>query len=629
MSLSFSMDAFPLLYSGIAVFMWLMCALFCPQYLKGHKTKARFLFFFVITLFFVIGVFLAGDLFTLFLFFEGMSFSSFTWVAEEETPDAIKASKTYLTVAVVGGLVMLMGIFMLYHALSTLEISALPEAVARFLSEDNQTGNFGNRQSYLFLTGCLLLFGFAAKAGVFPLHIWLPMAHPAAPAPASAILSGMLTKCGVFGMLLVAAKIMASNLMFGEILLILGIITMLLGAVLGVLSIDIKRLLACSSVSQIGFITIGIAIVTISGGSNTDALYGSLFHCINHSVLKLILFLFSGVAVMNYHSRDLNDLMGFGRKHPFLMIAVALSGLSLAGFPGTNGYISKTLLHEGIVTCKEEMELLGNGSLVSLLSVSEVLFLIAGGLTLAYMLKLFIALFIEKGTLPEKKKLMTVSSGIAVLFPVILIPVLGLTPNTLFLSLGRMGEEYFFTANPDRTYLLNFLSMESLSGELISLLIGVVVYLLFVRPLLREKKNRVMVYVDRLPRFANLTEAVYRPFFTFLTFLLAFLSRICDTLIDGIATLLKSTVLAPKKRRMSIWVGTKLTHLFGTMLDSIVSVLNKTLFHNHPIKKSFVSVLAVSEMEAKQTLSLITGSVSFGLLLAATGLVLTLLYLLF
>ena len=145
-----------------------------------------------------------------------------------------------------------------------------------------------------------------------------------------------------------------------------------------------------------------------------------------------------------------------------------------------------------------------------------------------------------------------------------------------------------------------------------------------------RKENGRRVYVNRIPAWLDLEESVYRPVVLYaLPFVLAFFSRICDTLVDGVAGLLRATVFAPRRRKMSIWVGTKVTHMFGTAMDGIVSVLNKTLFHNHPITKSFVSVFAVSELEARQTFSLITGSVSFGLLLAAMGLAISLIYLLF
>ena len=116
-----------------------------------------------------------------------MSFASWVMVIHTEKPDAMKAGETYLAVAVIGGLATLMGIFMLYHLLGTLEIDALYDAAAAV-----------ENKSYLWAAGLLTLVGFAAKAGSFPLHIWLPTAHPAAPAPASAVLSGVIIKTGVF-----------------------------------------------------------------------------------------------------------------------------------------------------------------------------------------------------------------------------------------------------------------------------------------------------------------------------------------------------------------------------------------------------------------------------------------------
>ena len=157
--------------------------------------------------------------------------------------------------------------------------------------------------------------------------------------------------------------------------------------------------------------------------------------------------------------------------------------------------------------------------------------------------------------------------------------------------------------------------------------------------------------MNRIPAWMDLEESVYRPVLLrlipaivtpvcrlldclldkmhWVAFVLALASRVCDTFVDGIVAVLKTTIFAPRKRRMSTWVGTKVTHTLGTVMDGIIVVLNKTLFHNHPIKKSFVSVFAVSELEARQTFFLITGSVSFGLLLAALGLAITLIYLLF
>ncbi len=630
-TLHFAIDGFRVVYALLATLLWVMTLLFSKQYFRGHRHLTRYFVFYFVTFAAVLGVFFAADLLTLFLFFEIMSFTSYVWVAQEETDAALRASKTYLAIAVIGGLSMLMGIFMLDHALGTLTISELRTSVAAFL--EGEGGNFGNRQTYLYVTAALLAVGFGGKAGVFPLHIWLPKAHPAAPAPASALLSGMLTKCGVFGMLLINCHLLFADAAWGKVILVLGTITMVLGAVSAVFSVDIKRTLACSSVSQIGFITLGIGMISIMGGHGI-ALSGTVFHMVNHTLLKLVLFLAAGVIYVNTHSLDLNKVRGYGRKHPFLGAAVAFGGFGLAGIPGFNGYISKTLLHESLVEHMHHLDAAGLQTEIGMFKTVEVLFLISGGLTLAYMLKLFIAIFVEKGEgeEAEKKSSMSVLSGIAVCGSALLLPVLGLTPDLIFAKIGHLAEEFFCppVILNGEGHEIHWLAFENLKGAAISVLIGVLVYVVVVRGLLMRKENGRRVYVNRIPAWMDLEESVYRPVVLHaLPFVLAFLSRICDTLIDGVSGLLRATVFAPRKRKMSIWVGTKVTHMFGTVMDGIVSVLNKTLFHNHPITKSFVSVLAVSELEVRQTFSLITGSVSFGLLLAAMGLAISLIYLLF
>lgn len=630
-SLQFATDGFRVVYALLATLLWVMTLLFSKQYFRGHRQLARYFVFYFVTFGAVLGVFFAADLLTLFLFFEIMSFTSYVWVAQEETEAALRASKTYLAVAVIGGLSMLMGIFMLKHAFGTLMISELRDAAAAFLAGEG--GNFGDRQTYLYTAAALLTVGFGGKAGVFPLHIWLPKAHPAAPAPASALLSGMLTKCGIFGMLLVNCHVLFADGTWGKVILVLGTVTMVLGALAGVFSVDIKRTLACSSVSQIGFITLGIGMVSIMGGYGI-ALQGTVYHMVNHTLLKLVLFLAAGVVYVNTHSLDLNKVRGYGRKHPFLAAAVAFGGLGLAGIPGFNGYISKTLLHESLVEHMLHLEAAGLQSEIGMFKAVEVLFLLSGGLTLAYMLKLFVAIFIEKGDYEtaEKKSSMTMMSGIAVCGSAVLLPVLGLTPDLIFAKIGHLAEAFFCPAEmiSEEAHAIHWLSFENLKGALISVAIGAVVYIFVVRGLLMKEENGRKVYVNRIPAWMDLEESVYRPVVLHaLPFVLAFFSRICDTLVDGAAGLLRATVFAPRKRKMSIWVGTKVTHMLGTVMDGAVALLNKTLFHNHPIKKSFVSVFAVSELEARQTFSLITGSVSFGLLLAAMGLAITLIYLLF
>ena len=253
----FTLNGFRCIYGLVVSFMWFVSALLTPQYFRGHHHLRRYHFFFLLCLSFTMGVFLSADLYTTFLFFELMSLSSYAWVVQEESPDALDAGKTYLTIAVLGGLVTLMGLFLLYRLTGTLVIADLPGPCAGVTD-----------RSQLWAAALCIFFGFAAKAGVFPLHIWLPKAHPVAPAPASALLSGVLTKAGIFGALIITADLLPGEHRWGVLLLALGAVTMVLGAVIAVFSNNLKYILACSSLSQIGFILVGTAALALLGQHN-------------------------------------------------------------------------------------------------------------------------------------------------------------------------------------------------------------------------------------------------------------------------------------------------------------------------------------------------------------------------
>ena len=174
--------------------------------------------------------------------------------------------------------------------------------------------------------------------------------------------------------------------LWGRVILYLGCATMVLGAVLAVFSMDLKRTLACSSVSQIGFILVGIGVSTLLRAENALAARGALLHMVNHSLIKLVLFLAAGVVFQNIHKLDLNEIRGFGRGKPLLHFVFLMGALGVGGIPLWNGYVSKTLLHEAILE-------LGY-------PVIEPLFLLSGGLTLAYMGKLYVTLFWQKNQDP-------------------------------------------------------------------------------------------------------------------------------------------------------------------------------------------------------------------------------------
>jgi hydrogenase-4 component B len=371
------------LYAAMACFMWFVSLLFSLEYMAHYKGKAQYYAFMLVTFAATVGVFLSADLLTCFVFFEVMSVASYVLVIHDRSKGAMRAGDTYLAVAVIGGMVLLMGLFLLYQMTGTLKIEELPAACAPYAG----TGR-------LYAASICMLVGFGAKAGLFPLHIWLPKAHPVAPAPASALLSGILTKAGIYGMIIICCYMLSGDEHWAAAILTLAAVTMFLGAFLALLSNNLKKTLACSSVSQIGFITTGIGMACLTNGMSEMASKGTVLHMVNHSLIKLLLFSCAGVVYMNLHKLALKDVRGWGRNKPLLALYFAVGVLTISGVPGTSGYISKTLLHEAIVEHIEELEHMGEN--IFALKSLEWIFLISGGLTFAYMTRLFFCLFVRK-----------------------------------------------------------------------------------------------------------------------------------------------------------------------------------------------------------------------------------------
>lgn len=629
LGLSFTIDGFRILYLGIALFMWLCATLFSKEYMRGEHRKARYYVFWFATLAAVAGILLSADLFTTFIFFEIMSFTSFVWVIQEEKEESIHAGNLYLSIAVFSGLVMLMGIMMLYHELGTLSMGNLQNEINAVLNSAETAVIRHGIETRLFIAACLMLVGFGAKAGLFLLHVWLPKAHTVAPAPASALLSGILTKMGIFGILILSGMTFlgtstSMTVTWGKLLFVLGLLTMVTGAFLALFSVNLKRTLACSSVSQMGFILVGIAMYVLLSGEGM-ALNGALLHMVNHSLIKLVLFLCAGIVFMKAGSLNLNDIRGYGRNKPLLHVAFAIGAYSIAGIPLGSGYVSKTLIHESIV---EYMELAVGTDSFAYRKAAEIVFLITGGMTLAYMLKLYIAIFLEKGE-AEKKPGCKPLTMATVLLPAALLFVMGILPNLSMDKVAEFGRITGMYVTKEAAETIHYFSPENLKGAVISMAIGLVLYFGLIRPLLMKKQGERRVYVDRFPAWIDLEKNVYQPIFLgFLPFVGAFVCRLCDKLIDGIALALRKHVFRAKRKKRPVAVGSGFTYVIGSILDGIVNVLNHTILRRRKIQTSFVNLLAISRAEMDATGKVIARSVSFGLLMFCIGLLLTLSYLL-
>lgn len=619
------LDGFRAVYVLVAGFMWLMTGIFSGDYFASHyRNRNRYYFFTLLTMGGTVGMFLSANLYTAFIFFEIMSMASYAWVAHDEKSAAMRAAQTYLAVAVICGMVTLMGLFLLYAKIGTLEISEISRA-AQVVSN----------KAELYCIGGLIAFGFAAKAGAFPMHIWLPKAHPVAPAPASALLSGILTKTGVFGILVISCEIFAQDAAWGNAVVLIGEITMFLGALLALFSVDLKRTLACSSMSQIGFILVGVGCRCLLGEHGALAGYGTVMHMLNHSLIKLTLFQCAGAVYMRLHKLDLNEIRGFGRKKPVLHIAFLLGALGIMGVPLFNGYISKSLLHEGIL----EYIAIAPQGMWGVYKAAEWVFLISGGMTAAYMTKLYICLFVEKNEdKAEQKRFDDMPSfgwktNVALLGSAVLLPAMGLLPQYTLQKAAEMSLSFLHLHAPE--HAIAYFSMENLQGAAISLCIGAVLYFGVVRTLLMKKKR----YVNRWPEKLDLENGVYRPLLEkvlpgalgllaqvgdgLFEFVLRkvlkpisyFVTRAADEAADGAAVLLMDTVFkSPKQEHVPI-VGSRLSYAFGSFLNGAAALLNRTVRRSKPIETDFVALFAAWRDTMSDTTRRITRSVSFGLLL--------------
>lgn len=639
LGISLRADGFRSLYLTIASFMWLMTSLFTPQYMgHGHK-QGRYCFFTLFTLGATLGVFLSDDLFTAFLFFEVMSFTSYPWVIHEEEPAAMRAGATYLAIAVLGGMMMLMGLFLLYPMLGTLSFDGMWPAVQAL--ED---------KGALFLPSVLILLGFGAKAGMFPLHVWLPKAHPVAPAPASALLSGVLTKVGIFGILAVSARVMLHNAAWGDLLLALGLITMFAGALLALLSVDLKRTLACSSMSQIGFILVGIAMQALLGEHNALAAEGTVLHMVNHSLIKLTLFMAAGVVHMNLHRLNLNEVRGFGRNKPFLHLCFLIGAASISGIPFFSGYVSKTLLHESILEYVGHLHHLGESSFRY--AASEWVFVLTGGMTFAYMLKLYICLFWQKNEQQQAmdaiKPYIAPLSRFALGLAALVLLALGIRPHLTMTPLAGMSLPFMQAHAPE--HAVAYFSLPNLLGTGKSLLIGLILYLAVVRPLLTARaENGRRIYVDRKPRWLDMEDSLYRPFlrslcaagtaliarpahrapdylFAGLLWLGKLTARALSTGLDSTAAFLGRTVFAPPKPRKPVPVGNRFTYAMGRLFNALAAIKNRLL--RRPAEGGrYIYFFSALWEQIVTSFHKITQSLSFSLMMFSIGFLITLVYL--
>lgn len=394
LGLSFKIDTFGFTMLLLTSIIWFLVMVYSHEYMTHEKHSNRFFLFMSLTYSSILGTIMAGDLLTLFLFFEGITIFAFFLITHSQTKEAFSAGYSYMFVGIMGGLAILAATILLYTSIGRVDFS---NAIAELLP-------FGNLKYWII---GLLIFGFGAKAGMFPLHGWLPKAHPVAPAPASALLSGVMIKVGAFGILrTVIAFFFPSEIdfaAFGNVLwepaqnlgfyiIWLALITMAVGVFLAIQQSNIKNLLAYSSISQIGYILLGVGVALYLGDLGAMGFTGAIYHIINHALFKSLLFMVAGIIYFYTGELDMYKLGGLYKKLPLVTIIFLVAAFGITGMPFFNGFISKSILHHAIVEAADYGD--------PIFYYAEIAFNLISAGTVAYFAKFFYFTFL--GKLPKR-----------------------------------------------------------------------------------------------------------------------------------------------------------------------------------------------------------------------------------
>ncbi len=303
----------------------------------GEDREAWFYCMYLLCLTGLLGITVTGDAFNAFVFLEISSLSTYVLIALGRDRRALLSSFQYLIMGTIGATFYVIGIGLLYLVTGTLNMADMATRLGPAWADTSRTIVAG----LAFVT-----VGISLKLALFPLHTWLPNAYAYAPSWVTAFLSATATKVAIyllvrFQFTVLGATIDIHALPIDDVIIVLSLAAMLIASLIAVYQNNLKRLLAYSSVAQIGYITLGIGL------ANQAALTGALVHVVNHALMKAALFLAAGAIFYRAHSVRLADLAGIGRRMPITAAAFTIAGLGLIGTPGTSGFISKWYLIAG------------------------------------------------------------------------------------------------------------------------------------------------------------------------------------------------------------------------------------------------------------------------------------------
>ncbi len=486
-----------MIFAGI---IFSLVGLFSFDEISVNEHQRSFYFFYLLTYVATIGTLMAGDLLSFFLFFELMTFTSYGLMVHYRNESAYEAGNEYIYLGILGGLSILSGIILLAAYTGSLEWTNLGQRFALI-------GDI----KYLIVT--LFILGFGIKAGAVPVHFWIPKVYKEAPFSVNALSSGILTKVGAYGILRVVSVLLfkdatfenfddilswATSTQVGAVIIWLGVITMIVGVMLALMEENVKRMLGFHSVSQMGYVIMGIGVAAYLGSEGAMGYVGAVYHMINHGLFKALLFMVAGVVFMHTKETNMYRLGGLAKKMPVLALIGLIAVLGITGMPLFNGFASKSLLHHSIVEAYEY----GHEIFV----YAEYLFIIVSAGTVASFMKFFSFIFLGKATrsynmIQVNYKKMLIPMGILAS----LIIIIGVFPGFILNAfLIPAVSSFGYSSQFIDKYLagINFFNLTDISTMVLVYVLGFAIYFIGVK---------YHLFHHYLPSWLNAEKLLFRP----------------------------------------------------------------------------------------------------------------------
>ena len=411
---------------------------YIKPYLNKKKPISSHFFFFSLLIFSMLLVVTIRNIPFFIIVWEIMSISSFFLVAfENEKKEVLKASLQYLITMHIGVICLIVAFLLIYLKTGSYDFNLFSQVLS-------------TQNAYSTIIFILFFVGFGIKAGFIPLHIWLPNAHPAAPSHISALMSGVMIKTGIYGIMRILTYIDTPTRFISLTVLLVSVITAVAGVLYAITQKDMKKLLAYSSIENIGIIGIalGIGMFGESNGNKLTAFFGysgALLHTFNHSLFKSLLFYGAGSVYLSTHTRNMEKLGGLSKFMPQTSFFFLIGSLAITGLPVFNGFISEILIYLGILNSIHI-----NLPFISAVSIlSAVALALTGALALICFTKIFSIVFLgsSRDAQIHKPQEADISMRIASLIITILILIIGIFPQFIFLFIEIPARQFLSGSN--------------------------------------------------------------------------------------------------------------------------------------------------------------------------------------